>query len=94
MATLFQNKKKSAPLVVNPKKRNKNKKLEFVELSPYIDAFLRDFEKSQLTQPDESEQRIKVSEVVGRLARIYEKARTTIEYKASRFFVAMPLKEF
>src|SRR3989344_1730827 len=51
------------------------------KLSPYIEKFLDKFEE-RLRKPTETEgNTLKVSEVLGGLARLYERVRTTIEYK-------------
>ena len=51
-------------------------------LSPYIENFLSAYEKSlELEKSQDEGQKIKVSAVLGKLARLYERIRTTVEYK-------------
>jgi hypothetical protein len=50
-------------------------------LTPYMEKFLNDFEKKLAEDKDQDAPAIKVSEVLGGLARIYERVRTTVDYK-------------
>jgi len=51
------------------------------KLSPYIESFLFSFEKKVKLAKNKDEEKISVSEVFGALARLYERIRTTVEYK-------------
>ncbi len=50
-------------------------------LSPYMERFLQVFENEYKKTTDSAEGYIKVSEVLGGLARMYERVRTVVEYK-------------
>ncbi len=50
-------------------------------LSPYMERFLKVFEQEYTKSRDSTEGYIKVSEVLGGLARMYERVRTVVEYK-------------
>ena len=86
MVTIFQNKNKY---------QDENHSDDFVEgndesegdnepygtFSLYALKFLNEFEQKLLSSKDGGDPNVKVSEVLGGLARIYEKIRTTVEYK-------------
>jgi hypothetical protein len=51
------------------------------KFSPYIENFLKKFEEEHVAAKSSSLGKIKVSEVLGGLARLYERVRTVVEYK-------------
>src|SRR3989344_8164926 len=61
---------------------NPGNSLKHGTLSSYVETFLNNLQLSiNKNMPYESEGNLKVSEVLGGLARLYERIRTTIEYK-------------
>lgn len=78
MVTLYENKEeekvtKSSEVGVQPRKNGE-------KLSPFVLAFLEKFEASHSARKG-VESTMKVSQVLGSLARLYERIRTTVEYK-------------
>src|SRR3972149_8054642 len=61
-----------------PKDEKRN---SYTNLTPYIEDFLRSLDEKIYSYRSKGEPTVQVSEVLGGLARIYEKIRTTVEYK-------------
>lgn len=56
-------------------------KIDDPQLNSYIASFLKSFEKASKKSGDEFSANVNVSDVLGGLARCYERIRTTVEYK-------------
>ncbi|MEK7165499.1 MAG: hypothetical protein AAB874_01670 [Patescibacteria group bacterium] len=51
-------------------------------LTPYMEDFLKHLDRSQITNRESAEGTFKVSEVLGSIARLYERIRNIVEYKS------------
>jgi hypothetical protein len=83
MGTIYENKQKAEEIKTEPHKPvvlNEDKIEEDGKLSLTMLTFLNRFEKS-IKEEEVVDSPIKVSEVLGKLAFLYEKIRTTVEYK-------------
>lgn len=84
MVIIYENKDIEAKSETQPQQppdsRTEKVNVEDEVFSPLIKPFLTNFE-NQLTYEKTPESTVKVSEVFGGLARLYERVRTTVEYK-------------
>lgn len=60
---------------------DKPKLISYSGFSPFIENFLNSFEKNLKIEADVNQPKIKVSQVLGSLALLYEKIRNAVEYK-------------
>jgi hypothetical protein len=88
MITIYENNgNQNADKAVNKKEKidfpniSEHKHKQNSKLSPYIVNFLEEYERRLSDKGVNVTQKVKVSEVLGKLARLYERIRTTIEYK-------------
>lgn len=87
MITIFENKNRkiSEDKQNEPKEEQVGKEYSQVDmqsiLSPYMGKFLKSFEMKFAALKNRGEPTLRVSEVLGGLARLYERIRTTVEYK-------------
>lgn len=87
MITIYESKKEESQLPVKEKqpqepiKVTKKLKKPKGKLNYYTSEFLEEYEEVISSEADHIEGNIKVSEVLSGVARLYEKLRTTVEYK-------------
>jgi hypothetical protein len=72
---------KNLEISENKKSENNSLSDEDKKLSSYMRKFLKEYEHSLRNQKEVEGTNLKVSEVLGGLATLYEKIRTTVEYK-------------
>jgi hypothetical protein len=78
MTTVYDDNDKS---IIETKRPEKSSDTPFASLSPYMENFLDNYEFRLKTSSPYGGATMRVSEVLGGLARLYERIRTTVEYK-------------
>lgn len=81
MVTVFENKQVQENLDVSTENSQEKSSDSKGPFSPFSSNFLEEFENRLLNLKETGEPTVRVSEVLGGLARLYERIRTTVEYK-------------
>jgi len=84
MITIYESKKNEEVPVEKPAepiRKAKRKVLTSKKLNYFTNEFLEEYEHALTSESDHLDGNIKVSEVFGGVARLYERLRTTVEYK-------------